>query len=82
VFRCNKVDIVTSPCLLQLHVPFGKLFGCEVETIPLMSNIVILTKRASQVTTREEDATTAIVPLETRLYALSVFCAYLILAVT
>lgn len=44
MFRCNKVDVVALADILQLHVPFGELFGCEIEAVTLVSNVMVLTE--------------------------------------
>ena len=67
MFTCHKVDVVTTSCLLQFHVPLGKLFGCEVEAVSLVRNVMILAKRATKVATRKEDTAAPVVSLKTRL---------------
>jgi hypothetical protein len=63
VFGCNKVDVmhsayvqvrseahpqfVTLTCLLQLDVPLGQLFRCEVEAVALVSDIMVLAKHTA-----------------------------------
>ncbi len=51
----DEIDIVHAPHILQFHVPFGKLFRSQVEPIPLMRNLMILTEDTPQVTAGEED---------------------------
>jgi len=39
---------------LKFDIPLGQLFRCEVETVALMSDIMILAENAAKVTTGEE----------------------------
>jgi hypothetical protein len=50
VFRRDEIDVVNVPHLLELHEPFAKLLGREIEAVPLMSNLVILAKDAPEIT--------------------------------
>ncbi len=49
MLRGYEVDIVDSANFLQLHVPFSKLFGGEIEALPLMGDIVVLAEDAAEV---------------------------------
>lgn len=70
MLRSNKIDIMNMANVLQFNIPLRQLFGRQVESIPLMSNVMILAKRASKITPGEEDRATPIVTLYTRLYCL------------
>ena len=53
----NQIDVVHIANILQFDIPLTKLFGRQILTIPLMSNIVILTKDTPKIAAREEDCT-------------------------
>jgi len=49
MLRCDKVDVVDSTNILQLYIPFSELLGRKVEAIPLVGNVVVLAKDATEV---------------------------------
>jgi hypothetical protein len=50
VLRSDQVDIVDIPDVLELDIPFGKLFGSKILTVPLVCNIVVLAEYATKIT--------------------------------
>ena len=68
MFWRDQIDVMHPTNVLQLHVPFGELFWCEVKPIPLVGDVVVLTENAAKVAAREEDSTRTIVALKTRFY--------------
>jgi hypothetical protein len=54
--------------VLELDVPFAQLFRCQIESILLMSDVVILAEHTAQITAGEEDTARAIVSLYARLF--------------
>ncbi|KAG7143191.1 hypothetical protein HYQ46_007521 [Verticillium longisporum] len=64
MFRCDKVDVVNASHILQLQIPLAQLFGCQVLAVSLVCDIVVLTEDTSQVTSRKEDSTAAVVSLD------------------
>ena len=70
MLRRDEVDVVDSADVLELHVPFSKLLGREVEALPLVCNIVVLAEDAAEVAAREEDGARAIVALDAGLYVI------------
>ena len=59
----NKVDVVDISYILQLDVPVSQLFGCQILSVSLVSDIVVLAEDASKITAREEDGTGSVVAL-------------------
>ena len=39
---CNEVNVVYAAHVLQLHVPLGELFRCEVKSVALVGDVVVL----------------------------------------
>ena len=68
MLRRDQVDVVDIADLLQFDVPFGKLFGREIEAVPSVGNVVVLAEDASEVAAGEEDGPGAIVALDAGLY--------------
>jgi hypothetical protein len=55
MLRRDKVNIVHIAHILQFNVPFRKLFGCEVEAVALMGDVMVLTEDAAKIAAGEED---------------------------
>ena len=53
--RRDEIDVMHIPHLLQFQHPVRKLFGCEIKALPLVRDVVILAKDATQTTTAEEN---------------------------
>lgn len=59
----NKIDIVDVSYILQLDVPVPKLFRCQIKTVSLVGDIMVLTEDTTKVTSRKEYSTGTIVSL-------------------
>jgi hypothetical protein len=69
VFWRHKVDVVHLSDLLEFDYPASKFFWSKVESLSLMSNVMVLTEDASQIATREENAPASVVTLYAGLLA-------------
>lgn len=69
MFRSYQVDVVDSTNFLQLDIPLGQLFWRNVETVFLVSNIMILAKHTAQVASAEKHTAAAIVTLQAWFFA-------------
>lgn len=52
VFWCDKVNVVDPTDILQLDIPFGELFRCEVKAVARMGNVVVLGTRSASILAR------------------------------
>ena len=68
----DEIDIVDIAKILQFEEPVSKLLRRQILAIALVWYVMILTKHAPQITSREEDCATSIVPLNTWLWSYSV----------
>lgn len=69
MLRRHEIDVVYAAHILQFEHPLRQLLRREIEAVPLMRDVVVLTEYASQIATGKKHGAGTIVALNTGFFA-------------